>query len=266
MRLLDSPRMRRRLGTGVVVVVALATAAGVVAVVQRAEAPEPLAASPAAGPAADEYVTPEREIRLTRAMRRQIDATLDRFVPAAVARKDPALAWELAGPGLRGATTKRDWLRGELPVFPFPARGGTFHGWRAEFAYRNQVALELLLHARPETKRGAMYVSVDVVRRGGKWVVDAWYPSAVFSDPQERPWVTGVVDFTPTYMSANNYYEQAKRDRRATLSAAWIAVPVVILCGALLVPAGLGVVAIRRRRRAAAAVRPQNGRTAHRSG
>ena len=250
-----SPRVRRRLARGAVAAVAVATTAGVVAAVERAESPKPRVSSAAPARSADVYVQPEREIRLTGAMRRQIDATLDRFVPAAVGRKEPELAWQLAGPGLRGGTTKRDWLRGDLPVFPFPVRGSTFHGWRAEFAYRDHVALELLLHARPETKRGAMYVSVDVVRRGGNWLVDAWYPSAVFNDPEERPWVTGVVDFTPTYMSANNHYEKANQQRKARLSAGWIAVPIAILGGGLAVPGVLAVVSLRRRRRAAAAVR-----------
>jgi hypothetical protein len=108
-------------------------------------------------------------------MRRGIDATMARFVPAAVTGKDPALAWELAGPGLRAGTTRRDWLKGEMPVYRFPWDGdrGELLGWTPQFTYRNRVAFDIALGARKGTHT-VMEVSVDVVRRGSTWLVNYW--------------------------------------------------------------------------------------------
>jgi hypothetical protein len=109
-------------------------------------------------------------------MRRGIDETLARFIPAAVLRQDPALAWQLAGPGLRAGSTRRDWLTGQMPVYRFPWNGHRrdLVGWKPAFSYRNRVGFDLVLGARPRSRAGAMAVSVDLVRRGSRWLVDYW--------------------------------------------------------------------------------------------
>ena len=196
-------------------------------------------------------VRPEREVTLTPAMRRGITDTLQQFVPAAVARRDPALAWSLAGPGLRGSTTRKAWLAGRTPVFPFPVRQERFDGWRPLYAYRDRVGLDLLLHARPETRRGAIAVSVDVARTGRRWLVDSWYVSAVFTGPDERPWVTGSPDFQAEAKMADSY--TAPKFADAKLSPLWFAVPGAILSMLLLVPVVVIVSSRRRDRRARAA-------------
>jgi hypothetical protein len=117
-----------------------------------------------------------KEVRLTPAMRRGIDATMARFVPAAVTRKDPALAWELAGPGLRAGSTRRGWLRGQMPVYRFPWDGDRREllGWIPVFTYRNRVGFDIALRARKGASTTVMAVSVDVVRRGSTWLVNYW--------------------------------------------------------------------------------------------
>jgi hypothetical protein len=109
-------------------------------------------------------------------MRRGIDATMTRFVPAAVTRQDPALAWELAGPGLRAGSTRRGWLRGQMPVYRFPWDGDRREllGWTPVFTYRNRVGFDIALSARKGTRASVMEVSVDVVRRGSTWLVNYW--------------------------------------------------------------------------------------------
>jgi hypothetical protein len=109
-------------------------------------------------------------------MRRGIGATMARFVPAAVTRQDPALAWELAGPGLRAGSTRRGWLRGQMPVYRFPWDGDRREllGWTPVFTYRNRVGFDIALSARKGTRASVMEVSVDVVRRGSTWLVNYW--------------------------------------------------------------------------------------------
>jgi hypothetical protein len=170
-----SPRRRRRLvwyasGAGLVLLAAL-----LVLVLPGSPTPVPEHLRPG-GASSD-----PQEVALTPAMRRGIDATMARFVPAAVTGENLALAWELAGPGLRAGTTRREWLRGRTPVYRFPwdGDGRELRGWKPFFAYRNRVAFDIALGARKGASVSVMEVSVDVVRRGPKWVVNYWYVTRI---------------------------------------------------------------------------------------
>jgi hypothetical protein len=193
----------------------------------------------------------EREVQVTPAMRRGIVRTLERFVPAAVARENPALAWELAGPGLRAGSTRRDWLRGDLPIFPFPVEQKRYDSWQLAYAYRDRVAFDLMLMPTKESRRGPIAVSIDVVRQKQRWLVDSWYVSAVFTGPDERPWVRG----GPDYQAGG--YDERSYDRpqfaRSRLGAEWFALPLGLFACVALVPLVLGIRGLRRSRRAAAA-------------
>ena len=234
--------MRRRLGWAGGALVAAATATAVILLMPTGKPLPPQTTS--AGPT----IRQERQIKLTPAMRREIDATLERFVPAAVARRDPTLAWRLAGPGLRGGTSRADWAAGDLPVFPFPVRDSSFRGWKPVYTYRDRVAFDLLLHAKPETRLGPLAISVDVVRRDGRWLVDAWYPAAVFTGPDDRPWVTGSPDFTPDGYTSAAYNRPKFAEGR--LDPVWFALPAGIVGSAVLGLGVFGLVVLRRNRRA----------------
>jgi hypothetical protein len=173
--LLASPRRRRRLAwLSAGALVAAATALGII-LLPGSPKPVPEHLRPGA------RVDNQTEVRLTPKMRRGIDKTLVRFVRAAVTGNDPALAWALAGPGLRAGTTRRGWLQGGMPVYRFPWSGDRreLEGWKPVFTYRNRVGLDLVLGARRESKTGTMAVSVDVVRRGATWLVDYWNVTAI---------------------------------------------------------------------------------------
>jgi hypothetical protein len=79
---------------------------------------------------------------------------------------------------------------------------------------------------------GAIAVSVDVARTGRRWLVDSWYVSAVFTGPDERPWVTGSPDFQAEAKMADSY--TAPKFADAKLSPLWFAVPGAILAVLLL--------------------------------
>jgi hypothetical protein len=248
MRLLpSSPRRRRRLGWSVAGLLALGIAGTIVVVAPRGTSlpPDRLVAT--------STVAAEREVKLTPAMRRGITATLRQFLPAAVARRDEALAWQLAGPGLRAGTTRRDWLAGRSPVFPFPVEKANLDDWRPVYTYRNRVGFDLLLHPPAKTRRGPIAVSVDVVRSGRRWLVDTWYVSAVFTGPDDRPFVTGSPDFQASAGNKKEYERPKFAD--AELSPLWFAVPGAIIGLVLVVPLVLVLVSRRRNRRAEAAYR-----------
>jgi hypothetical protein len=172
-----SPRRRRRLAR-LAVVLAAALAVFVSTLVLRAPADDDPEGVP--GSRAAIYVPPE-PVRVTKKMRREIDATLDRFVPAAVRREDPMAAHALATPGLRAAATRKEWERGEIPVYPFHAKGSKFHGWTVNYSVRNNVNVDLMIPATAEEKQSSgIAYTVDLRRIGGRWLVESFFPTAEF--------------------------------------------------------------------------------------
>jgi hypothetical protein len=240
---ISSPRRRRRLAWigGAIAVLGAAVAAIAAMPTGTPAPPERLTAAPT--------VRQEREVAITPAMRRAIDATLDTFVPAAVARRDPGAAWRLAGPGLRGDTSRSEWLTGELPVQPFPVGERRFHGWRAVSATRNRVALDLLLHPRKDARVGPIAVGVDLVRDGRRWLVDSFYTTAVFNAPDEPGWVAGQPDFGADGATADATYNRPKF-AQSRLSAGWFLLPLGLIASGLLAGAAYVLVQARRSRRA----------------
>jgi hypothetical protein len=126
----------------------------------------------------------ERRITITPALRRELDDLLTRFVRNAVAREDPEAAWNDATSALKAGSTRSDWRRGNLPVYPFPARVREATGWHLREPLENALVLDLVLHARPRTKRGAIGFQVEVRRiaKGGKarWLVNSFVPERVY--------------------------------------------------------------------------------------
>ena len=125
--------------------------------------------------------TPPKEVPVTAAMRRDINRTLDAFVPAAVERQNPSLAYALATPNLRASATRRQWERGEIPVMPFAAKGKAFHGWTLNYSIKNNVNVDLMVPASAEEKElQAIAYTVDLRRINGRWRVSEFFPTAQF--------------------------------------------------------------------------------------
>ena len=57
----------------------------------------------------------------------------DEFVRTAVRRNDLAASWHLIHPNLKQGMTKEQWLTGDIPVVPFPAKG--ILAWELDWAY-----------------------------------------------------------------------------------------------------------------------------------
>jgi hypothetical protein len=237
-RFLSSPRRRRRLAWTVLPLSFLAVAIAIVALVsdpKRLPADE-LRSAPA--------VREEREVRLTPATRRAINATLDEFVPAAIGRRDPARAWELAGEGLRAGTKRSDWLKGDLPVHPYPFGDRPFRAWRKAYAYRDKVAIDLLLHPRRGARVGSIVFGIDLVRRDRRWLVDSIYPAAVWRAPETQ----AAQDATAS-AGTRQQTDQPTRFDEARLDPIWLLVPVLVIGAALLIPLAFGVIGLVDRRR-----------------
>jgi hypothetical protein len=222
---LSSPRGRRRLAWlagGVFTAAAVA-----VAVVLLHEGSRLRTESGSSG-ASSRLVSEERQVPLSRTDRRKIDGLLDRFVPSAFARRNPAASFALVTPALRGGTTRGSWARGDLPVSPYEPRGTSFHAWHLNYAYAKEVSLDLLLHPARRGV-GAEIFQIDIKRIGGRWLVDSVVPAATFA-PEGKPPSSNLHaanDFKPGVVGIS---------ARSQVSAWWFVLPAGLLGLALLIP------------------------------
>jgi hypothetical protein len=172
-RLLASHRRRRRFafsaGTLVVAVPLLVLA------VHFSSAGSPGNAN---GPNVDEsslYRQP-KHVRFTAPERAAVHRLLRRFVATAVARRDVASSWPLAGPALRRGISREEWAKGDIPVVPYPVSRHGQGAWSAvQYSYRDEVGLEALLFPRRCSGYSIATVDATVVRgRDRRWRVNYW--------------------------------------------------------------------------------------------
>jgi hypothetical protein len=241
-RLRTSPRARRRALAAAAALTAIAALAGTARLLPGGKDLTD-GAAPAARVAPQPPPPPEpKRVPLAPADRRAIDRALDRFIPAAVRRAAPGLAYELVTPALRAGTTRAEWATGTIPVQPFPARGSSFHHWTLSYSYPSHVGLELLLRPRREADVGAIAFAVDLKRLGGRWLVDSFIPAAVYSAAGAPPRISAVPDFGPT--------ASASSPGTSRLSTIWFLLPGGLLGLSLVVLIGYGLATWLRDQRA----------------
>jgi hypothetical protein len=193
--------------------------------------------------AAAVLAAPASAARVAPAERRQITAVLDRFVPAALERKDLRLAYELSGPYVRGGMTLREWLHGGIPVYPYPAAGSHFGGWLLSWRDGDELGLSLLIQPRKGAKTGPIAFDVQMTKQHGRWLVNAFLPRAMFAGAGKPAKVFSERDLLP-----NGSSRDAASGR---LSPLWFAVPGGLL-GGLVIVVPLGYLLYARRRDARA--------------
>jgi hypothetical protein len=189
-------------------------------------------------------VQPTHQVRLTAADRRKIDRVLDRFLPAVMERRNMALGWTLAGPELRGAQTRTQWLAGSTPVPDYQAKETRFHGWQVVALEPQDVIFNIVLHpAKGETEPSTEFSGM-VLRRGKDWVVNRLYTIATFGFTKTTSEV-GPADFGAL---GGRVPTPSKQNTGAIGTIGLL--PVIGLVGlVLLIPAGLAVGAVMRRRK-----------------
>jgi hypothetical protein len=241
----SSPRFRRRTlwATGLV-----AAAGGVAAVALGSEnAPDFPRQHLTDRPAQVERVP--RIARLTKADTARVVATSTRFVRTAVAHRQLRAAYDLVGPELRGGLGREEWARGDNPVVPFPAVG--IAGLGVAYSYRDDVALDLALVAKPGSDTVGKTFRIELRRRGAAapWRVVSWLPLGVSGSGNVR-----------SAAAEQARAAQAAARTGPALAAWWLAFPLALLSLGLLLPVGLGVRSWRAGRRAERAYRDSLGR------
>ncbi|HLM34565.1 MAG TPA: hypothetical protein VK278_02185 [Gaiellaceae bacterium] len=232
---LSSPKMRRRLGwTGALLAVAVAIAGAAVLLPSRSGT---IASAPPPHPAAEKQARAYAEPPTVPAPRTEINALLDRFIPAVIARKDLAAGWALVAPEIRGS--RADWRRGVTPFQEFPARDRTFRGWQVNYSYPGDVGFDVFLAPKNPDKQVAMAFRGEAKQIDGAWKIVVFYPQATFQPVKKKAFVWADTDLQPQAVGS------AAGSGR--LGAAWLLVPVALFGVALV--GGLGFALARAARR-----------------
>jgi hypothetical protein len=192
-------------------------------------------------------VLPASAYALTRADRAAINRTLDRFITTAVARKNVGASYTLATAHLRQGMTRAEWAKGDIPVYPFPVRGTRFHDWTLDTASANSVELDVLVQSPRRSRQGAVALTIDLKRMRGRWLVDQIVPTATFAPPSKEPRVRGPNDYAAPSAGASNDAGDSR------LGSTWALIPILLVAGIVLVPAGFFLYGWQRDRRLARA-------------
>jgi len=213
--------------------VVAATAAAVIALPEGT--PEKESFRPGA-----QVVTIPHKVRMTAERRRAINELLDAFVPAAMERRSPLTALPLVTQSFRAGVSREDWARGDLPVFPYHAKGKRFHSWRVIYSFPRQISIDLLLHPTEKETLGALAITADFKKVHGRWLIDSFVPAASFAPEKKKPRILASPDFTPF----------AEDRGTGQLSTTWLLVPAGLFALIVLIPVALGIAHLRRSRRA----------------
>jgi hypothetical protein len=117
------------------------------------------------------------------------------FMKTAVARRNPALAYELSGPDIRQGETLAQWTRDwndpnvGIAVQPYPIDKVQASPFRVDYSYKKEAMLEVALLPKPgaRVKGQIFYIVVHnfgTVKRP-KWLVNYWNPHNYISLPTQ---------------------------------------------------------------------------------
>ena len=173
--------------------------------------------------------------RLTAADRTAISRSIDILVNHAVKRQDVGASYDVIAPELRGGMTRKEWAKGSIPVYPYPARGTT-HGWTILYVTRDEVAVNLILRPKPGVKQRGILFNVYLRPIHGKWLVDSFMPAATINTELfgGAARVTSVRDFMPGQQSGGPHGKPRVSSAVAFVPLAVIGLLVLGLGGALL--------------------------------
>jgi hypothetical protein len=177
--------------------------------------------------------------RISSADRQEINRTVDTFVNSAVKRQDEEASWNVVTPSFRYGVSRSAWAKGNLPVYPYPARGTTFHSWTVDSASPTVVDFELMVASRL-SKTDSIQFQGEVKKIHGRWLINSFNPAATFAGGGT---VVGPHDFTASAGGGGG-------KGVARLGSTWIALPAALIGAGLLLVLGWFLLVWVRSRRA----------------
>jgi len=176
-------------------------------------------------------------------LRKLLIGETDTFVRTAVRRDNLAASWPLIHPNLKQGLSKKEWLTGDIPVVPFPAKA--IIAWDLDWSYPGDVAADVVLQPVPKSGLYRKTFTIEFKRVGraseDHWLVYSWVPSGVSQaliDDEHAAGVAAALERVHGHQG---------------LSPAWIFVPVGIILTVFTLPLVLFLIERRRSRRALAA-------------
>jgi hypothetical protein len=128
--------------------------------------------------AAARYHAP-KTVHATAAERAAALHTLSVFVRSAFIRRNLAASWPLATPHMRVGTTHSDWLAGDLPVVPYPAKAFRSFGATLKYQYKGVLGYDVLVLPKETAAgraAGQQVYACELHDVHGSWLVDFCYP------------------------------------------------------------------------------------------
>jgi hypothetical protein len=107
------------------------------------------------------------------------------FLQTAVARQDLAKAWTVVGPGLRQGQTKKDWLKGEIAVVPYPGESMDKAPIKVDWSYPKSIGLSIALLPKKGSTEKPQVFQMELKKSSGRWFVDSWAPYAPPAIPDD---------------------------------------------------------------------------------
>jgi hypothetical protein len=105
------------------------------------------------------------------------------FIQTAPLRKNLDHIYPFIGPALRGALTRKQWDKGNIPVIDYPAGNTKTAAFTVDWSYQTEIMLEVDLVAKkgsPSNIRPHLPFFLGLERAGGKpdgaWQVNTWIP------------------------------------------------------------------------------------------
>ena len=122
---------------------------------------------------------PPKTVEATPKQKADAISTLSRFVRSAVIRRDLQASWPLATTHMKIGTSHADWLKGNLPVVPYPASSFRTVGFTLKYQYKGILGYDALVLPK-ETKAaqlaGQQVYACELHDVHGRWLVDQCYP------------------------------------------------------------------------------------------
>ena len=171
---------------------------------------------------------------LSAADRKAISTSIDTFVNHAVKRRNVAASYNVTAPELRAGMTRKEWAKGDIPAYPYPARG-TSHGWTILYVTRDEVAVNLILRPKPGVRMRGILFNVYLRPLHGKWLVDSFMPAATINTELfgGKARVTSVRDFSPGEQSGGPHGKPRVSSSVAVIPFAVLGLLLLGLAGAL---------------------------------
>lgn len=245
MKVLASPRMRRRLRwVGLLMVFAVGVAGLIVLLPGKHQKETPLVVSHTPLPEAPPAPVTRTNRELVPAL--QVAA---QFIQTAVARKNVGKSWDLISPTYEGKSeyTRKEWAKGDralngegIPVVEYPVDRAR---WKRDYSLKDEVGFKVALFPPKGNTMPATVFDVAVHAYGKgthrRWLVDYWSPSGGRTITTSQPkTVAGLPNLNPL------------NENKSRLGKAWIIVPILILFMIVLAPLALGIGHVVRVKRA----------------